>query len=324
MKDARLTPRRIAILAAKIAVVAALVWGVHRTVNTALAELANHEWSPSRLKFGWLVAAGLLYLASLFPSALFWHGVLRALGQQPRLMQTIRAYYIGHLGKYVPGKALVVVLRTGLVRGPQVDTAVAAASIFYETLTMMAVGSFVGGGALAIWFRHQTWLMLVAIGMMLVSGLPTLPPIFRRIVAIAAGRRIDPAVLTRFGQISFRLLVLGWLGIAIGWCLNGLSLYLVIGASGFEITPEVGEKLLLCTIAGALSVVAGFLSLIPGGAVVREAVLIALLPPYFGQIAAVVSALVARLVSLVAELAISVILYVSARIGAARDRRPPP
>jgi uncharacterized membrane protein YbhN (UPF0104 family) len=110
-------------------------------------------------------------------------------------------------------------------------------------------------------------------------------------------------------------------GIALGWILNGTSIYAAIAASGFDVTPDVTEKLLLCVIAGALSTVAGFLSFIPAGAFVREAVLIALLPSQFGQLAAVVSSIIFRLVSLVAELAISVILYVS---GPRRPVEPPP
>ena len=43
---------------------------------------------------------------------------LRVLGQSVSLPLALRAYYIGQLGKYVPGKALVVILRAGLVRGP--------------------------------------------------------------------------------------------------------------------------------------------------------------------------------------------------------------
>ena len=59
----------------------------------------------------------------------------------------------------------------------------------------------------------------------------------------------------------------------------------------------------------SLAMVAGFLSLIPGGAVVRELVLAELMAPRFGDVVAVVSALLLRLTWLVAELVISAILY---------------
>jgi uncharacterized membrane protein YbhN (UPF0104 family) len=186
---------------------------------------------------------------------------------------------------------------------------------------MMAVGSFVGGALLAFWFRHEHFLMLAALGMMLVSGLPTLPPVFRRIVTIAAGKRVNSEALDRLKQFRYSTLALGWVGIAVGWVLNGMSIYAAIAASGFAVTPDSTEKLLLCIIAGALSTVAGFLSFIPAGAVVREAVLIELFRVPFGDLAALVSSIVFRLVSLVAELLISVILYGS---GPRRPVEPPP
>jgi len=55
--------------------------------------------------------------------------------------------------------------------------------------------------------------------------------------------------------------------------------------------------------------VAGFLSLIPGGAVVRELILAELMVPEFGSAVALLSAVVLRLVWLLAELLISAILY---------------
>src|SRR5262245_29285147 len=54
---------------------------------------------------GWLVAAGVLYLMGLGCSALYWHRLLREMGQRPNVLAVVRGYYIGHLGKYLPGKA---------------------------------------------------------------------------------------------------------------------------------------------------------------------------------------------------------------------------
>lgn len=62
-----------------------------------------------------------------------------------------------------------------------------------------------------------------------------------------------------------------------------------------------------------LATVAGFLSFVPGGAVVREAVLTELMVPHLGDAVALLSAILLRLVWLVAELVISGILYIVAR-----------
>src|SRR5579871_4346848 len=132
--------RRWLLVAAKLVILALLIWGVHRTLADGFRQLQEH---PPSVSGGWLAAAGALYLVGIAPVCFFWWRVLRALGQPVSLPRCVRAYYIGHLGKYVPGKALVVVLRAGMIAGPGIDTAVAAASVFIETLTLMAAGSFI-------------------------------------------------------------------------------------------------------------------------------------------------------------------------------------
>src|SRR5262249_61529487 len=97
----------------------------------------------------WLIGAAVLYLAGLGFSMYFWFRLLRALDQQPALPTMIRAYYIGHLGKYVPGKAWSLLLRTTLAGGPRRPASVAALTAVYETLTTMAAGSLLAGLLLA-------------------------------------------------------------------------------------------------------------------------------------------------------------------------------
>jgi hypothetical protein len=93
---------------------------------------------------------------------MFWHRVLRGLGQDAGLGETLRAYFIGHLGKYVPGKALVVILRAGLIRSHRVDPLVAGTSVFVETLTLMGVGGVLSAIIIPFWYpdsrrTDRTW-----------------------------------------------------------------------------------------------------------------------------------------------------------------------
>src|SRR5687767_13973789 len=140
------------VAALKLAVVLLLAWAIRRTLADAWNELAA---APFVIRPEWLVAAGILYLIGLLPCGWFWHRVLVRLGQSPGWLASQRAYFIGHLGKYVPGKALVVVLRAGLVRSDPVDGTVSAASVFIETLTQMAVGAFVAAAILVALFSEQ-------------------------------------------------------------------------------------------------------------------------------------------------------------------------
>jgi uncharacterized membrane protein YbhN (UPF0104 family) len=284
-----------------------VAWFIGRTIYDAWDGLAGHAW---RIRPLWLLAAGALYLLGLLPSAAFWYGTLRRLGQTPGWWQALRAYYVGHLGKYVPGKAMVIVLRTGLVRGPGVSTSVAVVSVFCETLTSMAVGAFLAAALLAACFREQRFFLWVALGLMAVAVTPTLPPVFRRLAALAGVGRRDPDAFDKLRQITFRWLLEGWLAIALGWAAIGLSLWATL--RGLDITtsdgrlPEAWAHLPLWTAAVSLATVAGFLSLIPGGAGVREAVLIGLMRQTgFAAADALLAAAMLRIVWLAAELAIS-------------------
>ncbi len=289
----------------KVALAALVLWAVRGTLTSAIAQLRKHELS---LKYPWLLASGCLYLIGLLPSAWFWRRVLLTLGQSPHWGELLRAYYIGHLGKYVPGKALVIILRTSLIRSQRVQTSVAALSVLYETLTMMAVGAFLACGVLVIYFRHQQFLWMVAAGLMLAAGVPTIPAVFRRLAGLLKVGRNAPELAQRLATFSVRTLALGWVGIAGGWCLMALSLWGVLRGMGATDAGPL-ENFTLMLAAVSLSMVAGFLSLIPGGALVRESVLLELLERPYGEGNALAAAVLLRLVWLLSELIISGIMY---------------
>ena len=301
--------RKLLILTAKVGLFALVVWGIWRTTASSIGELREQHWSPASLDIKWLAASAVLYLLSLVPPGLFWRRVLIAMGQEPGRFETVRAYIIGHLGKYVPGKALVIVLRAGLIRSSRVDTTVAAVSIFYETFAMMAIGAMVAGVVIAILFRQHTMLMLLAAGSAVFAGVPVWPPVFQRLARLFGVGRRNPSTLDKVSQLRSDTLIAGSLGLAFGWVLTGLALFATLRAGGYASADSTAHDVAVCIAAAALAIVAGFVSFIPGGAGVREFVLVELLAGPFGEAGALVSAVVARLLWLVAELVISVILY---------------
>lgn len=293
--------------AVKMLVVVLVAWFVRDTLREAWVQVRQSRFE---LRAGWLCLAGGLYLAGLLPAGLFWYAVLRRLGQKARLGETLRAYYIGHLGKYVPGKAMVVVLRAGLLQRGRVQTSIAAASVFFETLTMMAVGACLAAAILAVRLREERFLLLSSLGLMIVALLPTLPPVFRRLARLAGVGRTDPLLRARLDQLGFGTLLAGWLGMLVVWAMLAWSLWATLRAIGAPARPLADW--VPCAACVSLAMVAGFLSLIPGGLGVRDLILVKLLVPLLalpaGQ-AALASALL-RLVWLVSELAVSIILYV--------------
>ena len=298
-----------------------VVYGIWHTLADAGEQFATHRVRWTSLSVGWLIVAGLAYLAGMIPCWWFWHRVLHAMGARPRYLETLPAFYIGHLGKYFPGKALVVVIRTALIRGPRVDTLVATISVFVETLTMMAVGALVAAGLL-LTTTAEAWLFWLALALFCLAGIPTLPPVFRQVVRIISVRRGYEHVAQVVNALKLPLLASGWITIAGGWFLMGLSLWAVLQsmAPATDLSQAVhlapAQALMLLTATVGLALVAGFLSLLPGGIGVRELVVTTLLVPVYGELAAILSAVLMRITWLLAELIASVFLYASTRTQA--------
>jgi len=284
------------------------------------ADLAERERqldiSPWSVRPMWLIAAAVFYLVGLLPNAVFWRSVLVAMGAQPGWLETLRAYYIGHHGKYVPGKAMVVVQRTTLVSGPETTASVAAVAVFVETLTMMAVGGMLASFVLVFFFQHNV-LIVLSIGLAIVAGVPTLPPVFRTIVRILKVKKADPKIESALEHLDYSLMLRGWPLVALGWLLLGLSLWSTLQALPLvEMTLwDSAEHIPVLTACVALAMVLGFVSLLPGGAGVREWVVTTLVAPIagVGAFPALAAAIWLRIIWLVSEVAISSILYVSVR-----------
>lgn len=257
--------------------------------------LANLDWLR-------LLAAVAVYSLAMIASGGFWHGCLLAFGQHLSFRLAVAAHVLGQAGKYVPGKAMVVVLRTSAVaRHAGVNRVAAAIGVFVETLTMMACGAALAGIAV-LWIPTENWVRILAMAMALGAAVPTLPPLFRLVIARLAKSRFGAAVPFEADVFGWALMLRGWAWMVVVWLLIGLSFWLVVRATpGASIEAQGASGYATATATMCLAMVAGFLSLIPGGAGVRELVITTLLAPTAGAGPALVAAVLVRLVFLVAE-----------------------
>src|SRR5207248_4039587 len=94
----------------------------------------------------------------------YWRALLASFDLRPPLAPTVRAYYIGQLGKYVPGKAWALLLRANLIHPFGVGRGMATLTAFYEVLTTMASGALLALVLLAVFGTDSpqslTWEML--------------------------------------------------------------------------------------------------------------------------------------------------------------------
>jgi len=327
--------RQLAITAVKSAVALLVLWAVGRHVIHTWHKLRDQSRS---LHFEpvWLVGSGVLYLAGLSAYGRFYERILSASATPIRFVPAWRAYVVSHLGKYVPGKAMVVVVRTGMVVPHGGRAATAAIATFYETLVMMAAGGLVAAAGFATATgSHRVELALPFWGMLrlpvyqvaAVTGLGlglgflvlVIPQIFGRLAGLVSMPipGVGPEALPR---LTGRLLGQGLLWSVVGWVLLGLSQLAVVrsfdpaGAASLitlGLTPVVIASVALATVAGFI------VAVLPGGLGVREGVLMSVLAPAVGSDGAVVAALVLRLVWVAAELVAAAILLPTFRRPAA-------
>lgn len=336
--------RKRLIFAVKIVVAVVVAWGLGRHILRTWADLKRHEL-VLQVSPGFLALSGLLYLVGLTLCGLFYDDVLKASATPIARLAAVRAYLISHLGKYVPGKAMVVVMRAGMSAPHGARGATAAIATFYETLVMMAAGGLIAaagfglssnppvelGGDPPIFtfilpilgtvvIQVLSLLGLLGLGLGLLFLIVSWPPIFRRI-ARTASLPISGGGPDALPLFSRRLLGLGLLRTTLAWLAMGLSQLLVIRG----LTPWGPHELLaafpLVVGSVALATVAGFvIAVFPGGLGVREGVLMYALGPALGADLAVVAALVLRLVWVAAEFVAALAL---APLGA-READPPP
>jgi uncharacterized membrane protein YbhN (UPF0104 family) len=322
------TRRRWLVWVLRVAVLVIVCLSVSGTVRTALRQLADYRWDFDPL---WMAASAVIYVMALTPMAWFLHRTLAALGEHPAWLTTLWAYLVGHLGKYVPGKAMVIILRVGALRPHVASMTAAVVASLLETLTMMSVGACLAA-VLSLGVLHLDMrLATLAVALAVVAGLPTLPPVTRWLTRLALSWRdvqqpLPEGQLPAEGNeqamlagITMPLLASGWLAAIVCWIGLGLSLWALLRSIGVSLDLVADLPLLVAAIS--LAVVAGFLSLLPSGIIVRDAILLQLLASRCGDADALLAAVLLRLVWLVSEIGICAILYVGVKGKALGARR---
>lgn len=275
-----------------VLLVAACVWFVGQRLAS---EWDAAEASLRRAEPAWLVAGVVLAVLAMTSIAVGWKRVLEALGARAGLGAAVAWYYVGEIGKYLPGSLWPLVGRAELARRGGVGRGVAYQSVGLSLL-LLYLASVVVGGAVA---------SPIVVVPFAAAAVVVLHPAVGN-AALRVGRRVTGARLD---------LTLPSLRTSLWLALGYVPTWLLVGTATWAIARALDPSARWVEVvpAAAASWLVGFLAIpVPGGVGVREATFIAAV----GGLAAGVApatAVVARLVFVAVDAAGAAILAPRAR-----------
>ncbi len=308
-----------------------------------LEQTKSERISWTSLRIVPLLGAIALNMLGLFLAGEYWRNVLHRVGATVPWRDAQEAYFLGHLAKYSPGKALTVIVRVERLKSIGVPRTWVFTSVLIETLNFMAVGALVGCAAAFI-AKPPVWMIVIACvfavtallltcsdGLRLVMYLMrSMNRLIHRVVGRSTGSSKTMLLIEAMfapyttSRVTSRSTVEGWLLLVISWLLLGVALFLsahgVVSVSMMD-AKSASHFLSVAIAVAGLSTVLGFLSFLPGGVGARELVVFTLLGPVIGMAPALATAVVNRLCAIVAEL-LSYLLFKKYAIRKSNRKSP--
>ncbi|WP_121180602.1 lysylphosphatidylglycerol synthase domain-containing protein [Nocardiopsis sp. Huas11] len=249
-----------------------------------------------------LPAAVLAGMAGLTAQMLAWRSLLGGLGSPLPVPVAARIMFVGQLGKYLPGSVWAFVAQVELARDREVPRSRGAAATLLAVAVTVAVGLAVAAVALPLASgdaARRWWWVLAAAPVLLACLHPRV---------LGFGVRTAARPFARFREVAEAgppdvrgrsvAAAVGWTVLA--WVPLGAHAWLLTWAVGGEPLASVGPAVGGYALAWTLGLLVVFA---PAGLGVREAVLVVALAPVVDAGAALVVAVLSRLVMTVADIA---------------------
>jgi glycosyltransferase 2 family protein len=286
-------------------------------------------WSSVTPSVSWLLSAALVYLVAYTVWGLYYVILLNNQGAHASAATGLRAYFISQMGKYVPGKLLVIVIRIGMLGNIGISRTAVGITAMYESLVWVGAGALVG----IVLLPESLWDGLRAQLQARGSDLPDfhrawliLPVILAPIGLVGLNRFVNRVSRWRHGadarqlpRVKLHVVLGGLLFDALGWFVLGACLLLVLVSLQPDAKTNLAEYLNLVSV-NAIAYVLGFVAFfMPAGFGVRDLALQLLLAvelrarlhvsPAEADGLAAILAIWFRLLGTIAELVMAAILY---------------
>jgi uncharacterized membrane protein YbhN (UPF0104 family) len=250
----------------------------------------------SRLSWPELAGSLVAVLAALAAGMMMWRALLADLGSPLALNAAAKIFFIGQLGKYIPGSLWPVLAQMEMGKDHGVPRPRSAAAFFLTYPIYLASGLLVAAVTLPVLagqsVARYAWLLLL----IPVLAVALHPAVVNGVIGFGLRRLRKPPLERRLSRRGV-LAALGWA--LAGWVAYGVHLAIIVHGLGATGTDAV----ILSFGAFSLAWCLGFLVVIaPAGAGVREVAMWAALAPVLDRSSAVAAALCSRLIVSIGDL----------------------
>jgi hypothetical protein len=266
-------------------------------VATRWDEVSTHL---GQIGWGRSLACVPLMLGGLFCGMRAWRAVIGGLGSELRVREGSRIYFVGQLGKYVPGSVWPVLAQMELGRDHDIPRRRSAGALVVAIVISLATGLIVTSATIPFVDGHRhpdLWWLLVPVPFLLALLNPRVLWGCLRRLPLLKLRASLPAPLPNRAMAT----AVAWS--TLGWLVYGL--HVAVLASAFHL--HSGGTLLAASVGGyALAWAAGLIAIVlPAGAGARDLTLVLALGAVLPTNPAVAVAVVSRAVTTVCDLALA-------------------
>jgi uncharacterized membrane protein YbhN (UPF0104 family) len=302
----------------KLAILLAILGFVGKFVYHAWNDIAEKTgnahihltWSSVNWRFGFLAILG--FCGVMLTSGFVWRGLAWKMGDRSPTLRALGAYTFSQMGKYVPGKIALLLMRIDRAGRFGMSAGVCTLSTLLENALYMISGGAVGMLAIdhvikQLSPRIQPFVWPIAIAAVIGLAIICHPSVFYRLVGVLLKKMKRPPVAEEH-RLKESVLALSGIAFVPCWICGGFALWATTCC--LHSIPLTGSA----WFAGAfsLSVIIGMASPLPGGTGIREAVLGATvlfqLTPLVGRDQAVLLAAIAAVLQRVFQLMAEVLL----------------
>ncbi|WP_344855431.1 lysylphosphatidylglycerol synthase transmembrane domain-containing protein [Planomonospora alba] len=281
--------RRLVRVAFLVAALGFGAWAVASQWDEVRAGFARLSWPA-------LLVSLVTVVAALGGGMMTWRALLADLGSPLPLRPAAKVFFVGQLGKYIPGAVWPVLAQMEMGRALGVPRTRSAAAFFLTMPVQLGSGLLISAVTLPAALPGSAAPYAWAFLLVPVLAVAFEPRVVNAVIGFGLRRLGRPPLerpLTRRGMLT-----------ALGWALLGWSAYgLHLAAILYELGPSGPAVAVFSIGVFALSWCLGIMTfVVPAGAGVREVAMVAVLSPVLDRGSAITAALCSRIVIVLGDL----------------------